>query len=312
MNNHKKYGIAFLLTAIFSALLLTSVLASAQTYNLVFPVSGVSSTGSGSGVATSTDCYDPSNIGTVGQSGWTGCEGLLIVENGSTTYGIKTAIDYGIVVGGITYGPTSIFTGQVTNMSWLFYTMSGFNEDIGYWDTSNVTAMFATFRNSGFNQNISGWDVSKVTSMGQMFLGSPFNQDISVWDVSAVTEMQNMFESNYYFNAPIGTWNTANVTNMDKMFFASNFTQDISAWNTGKVQNMQSMFGYTPFNVDIGGWDTSQVTNMNYMFQNATTFNQNLNGWCVTSLTTSPPTGFNNGGVMSSTNFPAWGTCPTP
>lgn len=300
------------LGAFLSAMLFTSLLANAQTYHLVVPVSGVSSSDSGTG--TSADCYDPSNVGTVGQSGWTGCAGLLIVENGSTTYGIHTAVgtDGGIVVDGVAYGPTNIFTGQVTDMSWLFYAMSGFNEDIGFWDTSNVTTMNAMFRGSGFSQDISGWDVSKVTNMAQMFLSSPFNHDISGWDVSAVTQMQSMFESNSSFNAPIGLWNTANVTNMDRMFYGSGFTQDISAWSTSSVQNMQAMFSYTSFNADIGGWDTSQVTNMNYMFRYANTFNQNLNGWCVTSLTTSPPTGFNDSGVMSSSNLPAWGTCPTP
>jgi hypothetical protein len=37
----------------------------------------------------------------------------------------------------------------------------------------------------------------------------------------------------------------------------------------------------TVFNQDIGFGDVSSVTNMNSMFRDATAFNQNLSGWCV-------------------------------
>jgi hypothetical protein len=45
------------------------------------------------------------------------------------------------------------------------------------------------------------------------------------------------------------------------------------------------------------------------MFQNATAFNQNLSGWCVTEVTTEP-TSFSTDSALTDANKPVWGTCP--
>ena len=43
---------------------------------------------------------------------------------------------------------------------------SNFNQDIGSWNTSNVTDMQDMFNKSySFNQDIGSWDASKVTNM---------------------------------------------------------------------------------------------------------------------------------------------------
>ena len=48
-------------------------------------------------------------------------------------------------------------------MSTLFFNKSDFNEDIVYWDTTEVTSMNNMFRSAtAFNQDLSGWNVSLI------------------------------------------------------------------------------------------------------------------------------------------------------
>jgi len=52
------------------------------------------------------------------------------------------------------------------------------------------------------------------------------------------------------------------------------------------VTNMNRMFnGATSFNQSLNNWDVSSVTNMDRMFYDATSFNQQLNDWDVSSVT---------------------------
>src|SRR5690625_5882177 len=58
---------------------------------------------------------------------------------------------------------------------------------------------------SSFNQDISGWNTSNVTDMGYMFWGATsFNQDISGWNTESVTRMNAMFSYATNFNGEIG------------------------------------------------------------------------------------------------------------
>jgi surface protein len=78
------------------------------------------------------------------------------------------------------------------------------------------------------------------------------------------------------------------VVSLEDTFWEAGSFNDasISEWDTGNVTNMAWVFEEAPsFNQDINGWDTSSVTSMEEMFNDATSFNQSLNSWDTSSVT---------------------------
>jgi surface protein len=177
----------------------------------------------------------------------------------------------------------------VTDMSFMFYAASVFNQAIGDWNTASVTNMsfmFAWAR--AFNQDIGGWNTASVTNMNSMFYyASAFNQDIGSWNTANVANMRYLFGAASAFNGNIGSWDTANVTTMQAMFSGTAaFNQDIGGWNTASVTDMSYMFGFTgAFNQYIGDWNTGNVSNMSWMFWGASAFNQPIGNWNTASVT---------------------------
>ncbi len=207
----------------------------------------------------------------------------------------------------------------------MFQSASSFNQPIGSWNVSKVTAMNSMFLNSTkFNQPLDTWNVSAVTNMNIMFGGSGFNQNIGSWNVSNVTNFGSMFNTTksfnnggspdinnwtintsvpvamnsvfngaIAFNQPIGNWNVSAVTTFNQMFlnaytFNNGGSSDINNWtlNTVVSPDIQQMFrNATSFNQPIGNWNVSKVTNFTSMFQSALAFNQNLGSWNVTKAT---------------------------
>ena len=135
--------------------------------------------------------------------------------------------------------------------------------------------------------------------------------DLSKVCVSLVTNMSYLFVNKNQFDQDIGSWDVSNVTNMQGTFFnASSFNQDIGNWDVSNVTDMGYAFYFAgAFNQDIGHWDVSNVNSMFSMFRSAWSFNQDLSGWCVPNIPSLPNQFYLNSG-LTTTDLPAWGSCP--
>ena len=111
------------------------------------------------------------------------------------------------------YGPIASWnTSEITNMWFLFYDKTGFNEDISRWDVSNVTSLRSTFNKAAsFNGDLSRWDVSNVTTMSYMFLSATsFDQQLGgAWARSTAGKTMMFYHSP---GSIVGKTNDANGT----------------------------------------------------------------------------------------------------
>lgn len=171
--------------------------------------------------------------------------------------------------------------------------------EMKHWDVSQVTCMQGLFTNKGFcnelgdweyedhaaefNEEIGNWNTANVTDMRMMFQGAKaFNQPLA-FDTGNVTSMHGMFYEAAAFNQPL-SFNTAKVTNMCGMFLgAVAFNQPLS-FDTGNVTFMAVMFhGAVAFNQPLA-FNTAKVADMFGMFQEAAAFNQPLLSFSAESL----------------------------
>ena len=119
---------------------------------------------------------------------------------------------------------------------------------ISYWNTINITDMsFLFYGIVNFNDDISDWNTSNVNDMEHMFYNAQqFNQSIGNWITNNVIYMNAMFSSAYNFNQLVNNWNTNNVINMAYMFYdACNFNQNLNKWNIENVILFSNVFTHT-------------------------------------------------------------------
>ncbi len=94
---------------------------------------------------------------------------------------------------------------NVTNMEYMFYGASSFNQPLEKWDVSNVTDMGYMFYGArSFNQPLERWNVSNVTDMGYMFHGAKRSTTCLQMIVIAVMMVRgdNLLHLQYHFLLP--------------------------------------------------------------------------------------------------------------
>ena len=90
-----------------------------------------------------SECFNPSNINTVGPAG-TVCAEMLIVSKAMLLEAeeVGNGSDFSISFDGTDYtfgnSANNIFTGQITDFNYIFKDKANFNADIGYWDLRNA------------------------------------------------------------------------------------------------------------------------------------------------------------------------------
>ena len=113
----------------------------------------------------------------------------------------------------LTSSATDLPTISTTNMQWVFGSCAAFNGDIGGWDMSSVTYLFAMFFSAAsFDQNLGAWDINQVTNMQHFMSGaalSTANYDALLigWEAQAPNGYQqpNFGSSRYTLGSPAAT-----------------------------------------------------------------------------------------------------------
>lgn len=157
-------------------------------------------------------------------------------------------------------------------MAGLFRGWPQFNQDVGHFNTSNVTCMAHVFDSTQtFNHpSVRNWDTSRCHNFAYAFHSTQgFDVELDTWDMSSAINLYAMFQgarnigksNSGYYN--LESWDTSNVTDMGGyMFWKTSLVKGISTWNTSKVRDMKGIFSNSIVSDDLSGWDVSNVVQM--------------------------------------------------
>ena len=175
------------------------------------------------------------------------------------------------------------------------------------WDVSKVTSFYDDFQSIGLFDscntphllNLSKWNTSGVTDMAALFDGANANfTGVGKWDMTRVNNANGMFASfagHFDWSDFDAHWKVPQyVSGMFDQFSGQTGYPNMTLWDTSQVQSTNGMFEGTTFNQDISGWNVASVTDMAVMFYNATSFSQNLSSWDLSGLTQPPADMFAN------------------
>ena len=171
------------------------------------------------------------------------------VTNMSGMFGTMAGSQMETSISKIIFG-NSFDTSQVTDMSYMFSSTSNLQElDLKRFDTGNVANMSGMFWMTNLKQlDVSNFDTSQVTDMNNMFgyLLAMEELNLSNFDTSQVIDMSYMFSYSYNLvKLDVSNFDTSNVTDMNRMFYESKQLKELnlSSFDTHQVENMSSIFG---------------------------------------------------------------------
>jgi len=222
---------------------------------------------------------------------------------------------------------------NVTDMSWMFDQATSFNQDISGWCVEQIASEPENF--SGFcpllaeyhpnwgeecespmvihiNTNHSDgttmelplfgnvdvtvdWGDGTIEDFTSEGLKSHTYAEENQFSISISGSLTQFGNNNASYSGvekidSVSSWGTLNLISLSGAFYgtSNNITENLIAVPNSipnTVSNLDYMFGNaSSFNDQIGGWDVSSVTDMKFMFYRASSFNQDISTWDVSSV----------------------------